>query len=238
VLGLELAIKLPVRFDTAALCKDLCAAERFEFTKHPLRYHDGNWKIINLVYSGGDAQYQHPRGTFGYGDRSPAATAVLEQCPYFAEVIGSLPGRIIMARLSALHAHGRIYRHYDPRESVDFNHWRVHVPIVTDPQVLFFLGYLPRHWRAGEAWLGDFTFPHSVHNRSDRIRVHLIVDLEPSRQMLSWLPKGYLSEAAKARRATLRRWQKQWSWYHHKLAGTTNVAYREHSVRAEHSQPR
>jgi hypothetical protein len=235
--GLELAIRLPVKFDPEGLVRDLASAKQFEFTKHPLRYHDGNWKVINLIYSRGDPQYKHERGTFGYGDHVPAPTDVLEQCPYLAQVISALPGQIIMARLSALGAGGRIYRHYDPRESVDFNHWRVHIPIVTDSRVVFWLGYRPRHWRAGEAWLGDFTFPHSVHNRSDRDRVHLIVDLEPSGDMLAWLPKGYLSESAKARRATLRRWQKQWCWYHHRLAGTTNLAYRERPVRTEQGHP-
>lgn len=226
MLGLDLAIRLPVSFDADRLAGDLRRAQQFEFATHPLRYHDGNWKVINLIYSGGDVQYKHS-GTLGYGQEQAAPTEVLKECPYLQEAIAQLPGRIIMARLSALHAGGQIFRHYDPRESVDFNHWRVHVPIVTNPRVVFFLGYRRRRWRAGEAWLGDFTFPHSVHNRSEHNRVHMIVDLEPSEQMLSWLPKGYLSEAARARRAKLRAWQKQWCWYHHRLAGTTKLAYRD-----------
>jgi hypothetical protein len=208
----DLAIKLPLQFDAARLSEDLRTAETFEFKKHPLRYHDGSWNVINLIYAGGDLDYRH-EGDFGFGTAPAAPTEVLQKCPYFAEVLNSLPGQIKMARLSALPAKGHIMRHYDPIESVDFDNLRIHIPVRTDPKVRFYLGFERRQWRAGEAWYGDFTFPHSIHNDSALNRVHIIVDLLPDASNLAWFPAGYLDAEHKAKRARLRKLHKDLSWY-------------------------
>lgn len=210
--GNDLAIKLPLQFDAARLAADLATAETFEFKAHPLRYHDGSWNVINLIYAGGDLDYRH-EGDFGFGSAPAAPTEVLRSCPYFAEVLGSMPGEIKMARLSALPAKGHIMRHYDPIESVDFDNLRIHIPVRTDSKVRFYLGFRRRYWRAGEAWYGDFTFPHSIHNESALNRVHIIVDLLPDARNLAWFPPGYLDAARKAQRARLRKLQKDVSWY-------------------------
>ena len=214
--GLDLAIKLPMAFDAERLAADLATAETFQFMKHPLRYHDGSWNVINLIYAGGSAEYHH-EGAYGYGTEPPQPTEVLRNCPYFAEVLATLPGRIKMARLSALPPGGHILRHYDPVESVDFDDLRIHIPVRTAPEVRFYLGFRRRRWQAGEAWYGDFTFPHAIHNDSAITRVHIIVDLAPDAESLAWFPPGYLDAASKARRARLRRLHKDWSWYLHRL---------------------
>lgn len=216
MLGTEGAFKLPQTFDVERLQDDLTIAERHEFASHPLSYHDGSWQVINLIYAGGATHYKH-EGAFGMGDAPPANTTVLDECPYFQSVLGQLPGEIMMARLSSLPAGGRILRHYDPIESIDFGNLRLHIPIRTSPGVVFHLAYRRRRWAAGQVWYGDFTFPHSVWNRSDINRVHLIVDLKANDELKRMFPPGYLTEAATRRRARLRRWYKDISWYHGKL---------------------
>lgn len=216
MLGTETAIQLPMSFDVGRLQRDLEQTEHHEFSRHPLGYHDGSWSVINLIYAGGETQYRH-EGAFGMGDAPPRRTPVLDECPYFDEVLAQLPGEILMARLSALPAGGKILRHYDPIESVDFGNLRLHIPIRTSPEVVFHLAYRRRRWSAGEVWYGDFTFPHSVWNRSAINRVHLIVDLKANDELTKVFPPGYLAAAAKQRRARLRRWHKDLSWYHEKL---------------------
>ncbi|MEO7386760.1 MAG: aspartyl/asparaginyl beta-hydroxylase domain-containing protein [Gammaproteobacteria bacterium] len=200
-------------------------AEEYAFFKHPLQYHDGSWQVINLIYANGELAYRH-EGAFGFGDLPPAKTEVLDRCPYFDEVLASLPGKVKMARLSALPTNGRILRHYDPIESIDFNNVRIHIPIRTSRKVIFYLGYRRRRWEEGEVWYGDFTFPHSVYNRSPLTRVHIIVDLELNDHLKEWFPRDYLSTAALARRAKLRRMQKDLSWYHKRLEGLIGVTSR------------
>lgn len=208
----DVSIKLPMQFDPVRLAQDLAIAETFQFHKHPLRYHDGTWNVINLIYAGGELDYRH-EGDFGFGTAPPAPTAALKQCPYFAEVLATIPGEIKMARLSALPAGGRILRHYDPIESVDFDNLRIHIPVRTDSKVRFYLGFRRQHWRTGEGWYGDFTFPHSIYNESSINRVHIIVDLLPCAENLRWFPDSYLSDKARQRRARLRKMGKDLSWY-------------------------
>jgi len=153
------------------------------------------------------------------GQGAPSKTAVLEECPYFQSVLEKLPGEIIMARLSSLPAGGRILRHYDPIESIDFGNLRLHVPIRTSPEVIFYLGYRRRRWAAGQVWYGDFTFPHSVWNRSSLNRVHLIVDLKANDELRGLFPAGYLDARAIRLRQKLRRWYKDLSWYQTKFEG-------------------
>ena len=212
MIPLDICEKLAPSFDPGRLSHDLEIAMKEQFSKHPLQYHDGSWETINLIYAGGKLEYTH-EGDHGFGNEPPARTELLDRCPYFDEVLSSFPGRIKMARLSALPAGGRILRHYDPIESVDFDNMRLHIPIVTSDDVVFRLALVRRRWRAGETWYGDFTFPHSVHNRGTQTRVHLILDIEVDAEAIALLPPGYMDEQRKARRARHRKRFKDISWY-------------------------
>lgn len=214
--GIEGALRFPLSFDAQALLKDLHQAEKHQFSSHPLKYHDGSWQVINLIYAGGETEYKH-EGAYGMGQGAPTKTKVLVECPYFQSVLEQLPGEIVMARLSSLPAGGRILRHYDPIESIDFGNLRIHIPIRTSPEVVFYLAYRRHKWGAGQVWYGDFTFPHSVWNRSSLNRVHLIVDLKVNDEIRRFFPVGYLAPGAVRRRERLRRWYKDLSWYQSKL---------------------
>jgi hypothetical protein len=212
----DIAIKLPISFDIKKLKEDLIVAKTFQFSTHPLKYHDGKWSVVNLYYAGGELAYKH-EGDLGFGEKPPQKTEVLAKCPYLDEVLESLPGEIIMARLSAIPAGGRVHRHYDPVESADFGHFRIHLPIVTNKKVVFRLGFKRQIWREGELWYGDFTYPHSIHNRSNEERVHLIVDLKQSDELMALFPEGFFSENRTESRAKARQKGKDWSWYLTKL---------------------
>jgi len=59
-------------------------------------------------------------------------------------------------------------------------HWwsrvRIHVPIVTTPDVLFHCGDQKVHMAPGEAWIFDAWKMHKVVNPSGNTRVHLVID--------------------------------------------------------------
>jgi len=70
-------------------------------------------------------------------------------------------------------------------EHVDFNyHWvsrvRIHVPIMTDPSVIFYCGDESVHMSVGQSWLFDSWRRHRVVNSSTLSRVHLVIDLAGS----------------------------------------------------------
>ena len=95
-----------------------------------------------------------------------AASAGAEDAPrgYFA--------RIILTRLAA---QGEIASHRDHGESLSRAH-RVHLPIVTDPGVLFAIAGNIRHLPAGELWEINNRKAHAVRNRSETPRIHAIFD--------------------------------------------------------------
>jgi len=66
---------------------------------------------------------------------------------------------------------GHIDSHYHWR-----THLRIHIPIITNPQVEFTCGGETVHMAPGEAWIFDSFRWHEVHNRGTEQRVHLVLD--------------------------------------------------------------
>jgi hypothetical protein len=108
-----------------------------------------------------------------------AATPELLSCDYMQQVMGSFGEVLARSRLMRLDAGAQVSEH------VDFNyHWysrvRIHIPIVTNPQVIFHCGDQAIHMRAGECWIFDSWRRHKVINASDKDRVHLVIDTSGS----------------------------------------------------------
>jgi tetratricopeptide (TPR) repeat protein len=88
-------------------------------------------------------------------------------------------GFIVRMMLAKLPAGGKIARHMDVGFSLQNTH-RVHVPMITNDQVEFFVGGEKKNMRVGELWEINNALNHGVENRSDKDRVHLIVDWMPN----------------------------------------------------------
>ncbi len=56
---------------------------------------------------------------------------------------------------------------------------KIHVPLITNPDVIFHIDGKPYHLPAGRAYELNNHLPHSVHNPSDRVRIHFIFDCYP-----------------------------------------------------------
>ena len=70
-----------------------------------------------------------------------------------------------------------------------FGRLRFHVPIVTHPEVEFVVGGKRVDMRPGELWALDTSYEHSVRNRSDQVRVHLVAEVVANDWVWSLLPK-------------------------------------------------
>ncbi|MGD9584443.1 MAG: aspartyl/asparaginyl beta-hydroxylase domain-containing protein [Lysobacterales bacterium] len=84
--------------------------------------------------------------------------------------------RVLLVRLSGGEA---IDPHVDEGMSLLHCH-RIHVPIITHPEVSFCVGGEKRHLAAGEIWEINNATVHYVENFSAHDRVHLIVDWAPA----------------------------------------------------------
>ena len=83
---------------------------------------------------------------------------------------------LIFAKLLA---GGKIPRHADRGYSLLQAH-RVHVPIVTNDRIIFFINGEEKIMQVGEVWEINNKLVHMVENQSDEDRIHLIVDWMPN----------------------------------------------------------
>ncbi|MFO1187238.1 MAG: aspartyl/asparaginyl beta-hydroxylase domain-containing protein [Alphaproteobacteria bacterium] len=84
-------------------------------------------------------------------------------------------GVVIRAMLARLRAGGYIAPHEDSHPTFDISH-RIHVPLVTNDEVDFFVAGQNFHFKEGLAYELSNLDEHSVRNRSSVDRVHFIFD--------------------------------------------------------------
>jgi hypothetical protein len=112
-------------------------------------------------------------------DYAPAALrAAVDDC--VVQVLGFYPGaRLARATLAELGAGAAIAPHRDNGIGITAVH-RIHVPVLTNPQVHFFIDRVPHYLQADTIYEFDNTRLHAVENRSSERRVHLMLDFMPA----------------------------------------------------------
>jgi aspartyl/asparaginyl beta-hydroxylase (cupin superfamily) len=86
--------------------------------------------------------------------------------------------KAVQAVLDGMPPGSSISRHRDQSKIYTVAH-RVHLPIVTDPAVKFYIDGSEYHFKAGEFFEFNNRLEHGVCNESKVFRVHLVVDLLP-----------------------------------------------------------
>ena len=96
-----------------------------------------------------------------------------------------------------LRAGGRILRHSDPLHTIAKDLVRLHVPVVTNPQVRFTVNDVRVPLAVGETWHVDVRFPHEVANEGEADRVHLVMDLIPTPELARMLQEAEVLAAGR-----------------------------------------
>lgn len=91
-------------------------------------------------------------------------------------------GSVIRAMVVRLRPGARITPHVDEHESLKISH-RIHVPLITNPRVRFFVDGVPHRFEPGRAVEIDNQLSHSVMNDGKTSRVHFIFDYLPPAQL-------------------------------------------------------
>ena len=95
-------------------------------------------------------------------------------------------GRIWLAKLPAgkqipLHSDG--FDLFKNKKSLDYYYlqsvYRVHIPLITNEEVIFIVNNEKKHLKVGEAWDINQRLPHTVENNSKTDRIHLVIDILP-----------------------------------------------------------
>lgn len=87
-------------------------------------------------------------------------------------------GVVVRCQLAKLVPGGHIARHQDISPLLRASH-RVHVPLITWPEVTFFIDDRPFRFEAGQAFELNNQMFHEVRHGGDRDRHHLIFDILP-----------------------------------------------------------
>lgn len=169
-------LRLPFTFDPQLLVRDLQRLSARDWIKHfVLQNYEGDWSVIPLR---GKAGARHPVMMI-YSD--PAATEFddtpfLQVCPYFRKVLETFKSPLLAVRLMRLTPGSIIKEHVDHELSVDEGTARFHIPVVTNPDVEFYLNGTRIVLEAGSTWYLRLSDPHRVRNGGTTDRVHMVID--------------------------------------------------------------
>ncbi len=190
--ALPAAARLELDFDADRLARDLEALSRTTWDLQNTYSSDGSlssavidWRVLPLRNVGGDPHRTDPGGP---GLIDFADTPWLAQAPYFAEVLAAVPAPLRAARLMALGPGAIGARHRDTKQGLGWGAARLHIPVTTTPEARLYLGGAQHHWQPGSFWYGDFTREHRVENPGTGRRVHLVIDAQPSTELLALFP--------------------------------------------------
>ena len=162
-------IRLPVRFDLERLRAEVASLPAEAWAPHP-NHIAGNTSLRLVSVEGGENDDV---------DGVMRPTPHLAKLPYVRQVLASFGAVWSRSRLLRLDPGAVVPEHAD----INY-HWfyrvRVHIPIVTRPEVLFHCGGETVHMRGGEAWLFDNWRLHRVENPTPDARIHLVADTSGS----------------------------------------------------------
>lgn len=160
-------IRLPLQFDSTRLALEVTALPESAWRPHP-QGHVGN-SALPLVAAYGDATNDQTRGPM-------RPTPHLAQLPYLRQMLAALECSVGRSRLMRIDGNGEASMHVDTNYYWA-THARVHVPIVTTPEVAFLCGDAEVHMAGGECWIFDTWSRHNVINPTPARRIHLVCDV-------------------------------------------------------------
>lgn len=182
-------LRLPFRFDPGRLQRDLNSIQASEWVRHfNTREYEGDWSAIPLRSVDGKIGHIYPDPTAG--TERFADTVLLELCPYFQEVAATFQCPKQSVRLLRLGVGSRIREHRDYRLGYEDGEIRIHIPVVTHPEVEFYVAGERIAMREGESWYVNFNLPHRLYNGGPADRVHLVIDCEVN----DWMRSVFFAE--------------------------------------------
>jgi hypothetical protein len=164
--------KLPVSFSIAKLQKELAICETDLWTPHfNTNRYEGNWTSVSLRSQSGLTN-----DITSFANKAYKSTNLLDRCPYFKEIMDWFQCEKEAVRLLRLGPQSEIKEHVDNDTSYEDGFFRIHIPILTNSEVFFYVDKKRVQMKMGESWYANFQLPHSVENKSTEPRIHLTLD--------------------------------------------------------------
>jgi len=168
------SIKFPIVFDVEKLQDDLRKIINKEWTDHyNANDYSGKWTSVALMSKNGRSDAIYALST---DDDKLVPTEILESCIYFKKVLDSFLFEKTAVRLLQLAVGAEIKPHSDHCLGYEDGSFRLHIPIITNNGVEFILDGKRLLMNEGECWYIDANFIHSVANKGNEDRIHLVID--------------------------------------------------------------
>ena len=189
------SLKLPLQFEAAGLQSDLRTILSDEFIPHfNTGYYEGDWSVVPLRSIGGRADHIYPDPT---KTKSFADTPLLARCPSVQALLGAFRCELQAVRFLRLKAGSVVKEHRDYNLGYEDGEVRLHIPVLTNPDVEFVMDGRRVVMNPGEVWYHNFNLLHSVANKGGTDRIHLVIDCF----LNGWLRELILSTEARLRGA-------------------------------------
>ena len=164
--------KLPISFSIEKLQKELAICENDLWTPHfNTNRYEGNWTSVSLRSQSGLVN-----DITSFANTEHKNTNLLDRCQYFKEIMDWFQCKKEAVRLLRLGPGSEIKEHVDNDTSYEDGFFRIHIPIITNSEVFFYVDKKRVPMQMGECWYANFQLPHSVENKSNEPRIHLTLD--------------------------------------------------------------
>jgi hypothetical protein len=164
--------KLPISFSIDKLQKELAICENDLWTPHfNTNRYEGNWTSVSLRSQSGLVN-----DITSFANTEHKNTNLLDRCDYFKEIMDWFQCEKEAVRLLRLGPGSEIKEHVDNETSYEDGFFRIHIPIITNEEVFFYVDKKRIPMKMGECWYANFQLPHSVENKSTEPRIHFTLD--------------------------------------------------------------
>lgn len=171
-------IQFGQQFDAKRLQQEVAQLETAVWQDHYNRAgYEGSWRTLQLRSLHGQLNNNMalpasglPTG-IGYQD-----TPLLAHCPYISEILDFFPMEKTAVRLMKLDAGAVIKPHRDQDLNFEEGEVRLHIPVITNPQLRFYLEQERLVMEEGSCWYLNLAREHEVINDGPTARIHLVID--------------------------------------------------------------
>ena len=136
--------------------------------------YEGSWSTLQLRSIDGQFENnlaKHPGAVNTFKD-----TVLMSHCPYIKTVTDFFKIEKTAIRLMKLDAAAVIKPHSDPDLNYEEGEVRIHIPVITNPQVFFYIEDERLLMEEGSCWYMNVSLKHKVSNQGTTDRIHLVID--------------------------------------------------------------
>lgn len=176
---------LQITYDTAKLEEELKIVENCYMPRF-LDDKSGTWTAIPLRNATGTDSQEglELNNTLIGNNMLPCKNSpFLQQLPYMSSILEDIAiifnTEVGLVRLSNIHSQKKLFPHRDG-EVFDLNLgmiYRLHIPIITDENVIFKINRKSYRLEAGVLYYTNVSKLHSVENNGSFDRIHLVIDV-------------------------------------------------------------